>query len=122
MTNGEQDGAQDGTTNGKQDSTRDGMTNGARDSTADETGDGANKWIQDGATDKTPDEAWDRAEPNDTDVEHDVDQPQRVVVKKWWVSKVWFSIASLCLGRLCDQVDFAPMSGPNEGVFLFPGY
>ena len=109
-------------TDGKRDGARDSATDGARDGTADKTGDGANKWIRDGATDKTPDEARDRAEPDDTDIERNVDWPRGVVVKKWWVSKVWFSIASLCLGRLCDRADFAPTSGPNEGVFLFPGY
>jgi len=68
----------DGATNDAWDGTWDGATDDAQDDAQDgspnETGDG------DGAADKTLGEAWDRAKPDDTDVECNVDR-LRVDVK-----------------------------------------
>jgi len=73
-----QDETQDGATNdawdGTWDSTTDDARDDARDSSPDETGDG------DSAADKTLSEARDRAEPDDANIECDVDRP-RVDVK-----------------------------------------
>jgi len=88
----------------------------------DGTGDGTSECPRDGTADETLDAAWDKAEDNDADVEYDVDRRWGCVVKAYWVSKVWPLIACWCSGHHCDQADFVPMSGPNEGAFLFPGH
>jgi len=88
---------------------------------ADETRDGTSECLRDGAANKTLDEAWDKAEPNDTDDKHDVDWPWDIVKIPSLVSNLWPFIAFLCLGHHCDQADLALTSGPNEGTFLFPG-
>lgn len=79
MTDSIWDGTQDGATNNTQDDVQDG--------TPDETGDGTAEFMQDSAADNTLSEAWDRAKPDDTDIECNVDQPQEDV-KQYWVSKV----------------------------------
>ena len=79
--------------------------------------------MQDGATNKTLDEAQERAKWDDANVERDVDRPQADFVNPYCrVSRDWPIIAFLCSGCRCDQADFAQTSGPNEGVFLFPGH
>jgi len=80
-------GATDGTQDGTQDGATDDAQDDAQDSTPDKTGDGAAKFMQDGAADNTLGEAWDRAKPNNADVEHNVDRPWEDV-KQYWVSKV----------------------------------
>jgi hypothetical protein len=73
-------------------------------------------------TDETLDAAQDMAEDDDADVERDVDRWWEGAMKAYWVSKAWPFIARRCSGRRCDRADFAPMSGPCEGAFLFPGH
>ena len=76
--------------------------------------------MREGAADTTLDAARDKAEDGDTDVKCDVERWWECVVKAYWVRKVWPFIARLCGSRRCDRADFAPMSGPNEGVSLLP--